>query len=539
MPSMNNQQLEAVSDNSKNILVIAGAGTGKTYVMIQRIKRLVNEGVDPSSILALTFTNAAAFEMRERYRRLEDLLNSNAFPEFKTFHAFCYGLINSNREILNKIGYANVPNIVEEVDIKRIKNSIKLKYNIKLNESQLNNPDKLNPKDKLSYDIYEKSVNLELSKQNVITFDMLIQRVCNLFIQNDSLISEYIDKYKYIFIDEFQDTDPLQWKFAQCFKDSNLFVVGDALQSIYSFRNADSSIIKGLSDNPDWKVIKLFENYRSTDKIVDFANMHSKYADSKYRIELHSQTKSIQEVLVSFNMRENRYTEYSPSLLSNAAQYCISNKGSSAILVRTNQEVSWIDTYLTSQNVPHSLNAVNKDAVNTLKSCLDSTYLINWCASFLRSDKYADFIRIEALKSSPDEDKMAKLNRFIQCFGGNPIISEHVNKIFQIRNVLKSDELPFVKCNSILGILSIKNISVDTSATTPAEIVNYLISEVSKKAESNIYVGTIHSSKGLEYETVVLLGVDGPSFKLDSEENKNLYYVGITRARSNLMVSIG
>ena len=216
MSNMNDQQLEAVMSSASKILVLAGAGTGKTYVMINRIKRLVDEGADPVSILALTFTNAAAFEMKERYHKFQED-KSKGCPEFKTFHAFCYSLLVKDIAVRKALGYSTIPSIVDESTMKRTIKEVKQQCNITLSDKQLEHPDTVPNSKKFEYEMFHKAMKQRLLKDSIITFDMLADSVCSLFIKNDPLIQTYIDQYKYIFIDEFQDTDPLQWKFAQCF----------------------------------------------------------------------------------------------------------------------------------------------------------------------------------------------------------------------------------------------------------------------------------------------------------------------------------
>lgn len=535
MVSMNSQQQEAVYSNSDRILVLAGAGTGKTFVMINRIKRLVDEGVDPPSILALTFTNAAAFEMGERFRRLQEFDSCISIPEFRTFHSFCYSLIAKDRDIRKHLGYLQVPSIIDEPTMKRIQSEVKHSCKIKLSDKLISDPSNLNPKQQYEYDLYYKALDRRIKQDSVITFDMLAKFVCNLFIEDNPIVQKYVDRYKYIFIDEFQDTDPLQWSFAKCFKDSSIFIVGDALQSIYGFRNADSSIIKSLAYDKDWTVIKLFENYRSTEEIVATANHNSRYAEDKYRVSLHAQT-SGPPVQFKQDLRCDRRSPYPDSIKSQVASFCTEHDGTSAILLRTNAEVSEIDNYLTDNKIDHSLGKPNTDAIHILNGVTDSSYLINWCATHLNSDNYIDFLRIESIESKEEDTAVDRLNRFINHFGNNAKIAEYMNKAFKIREILLSKELTQLKCHDILELLDIKDVIVDTDAGNPVEILGYLKSVVTQKKDSELYVGTIHSSKGLEYNNVVLLGVDGPSFRLSNEENKNLYYVGITRARTNLMV---
>ena len=536
---LNKAQQKVIDSNHNRILVLAGAGTGKTYVMIEKIKSIIDSGADPSSILALTFTNAAAFEMKDRFQKSN---NKSTSPNFCTFHAFCYRLLASDVLIRNAIGYENVPQIVEDNELKRISREVKLECSIKLSDAMLNRSETDVPEiSKYEYKLYHKRFKQKLSRENVITFDMLAEKVCKLFIEDDPLVNAYKQQYKYVFVDEFQDTDPLQWEFVKSFKESNMLVVGDALQAIYGFRNSDSTIIKELASNDEWEVIKLYENYRSTEPIIQFANEHSEYARGEYRIELQALRPGPEVATDIKDTRSSSMSNYSESTLEIVTGYCVSHKGTSAILVRTNREVSMIADYLTSKEIPYSIGKPD-DSINILKGAGSTKYLVDWLASFLNADKYTDFLRIVSIYPTPPDGSEVnedtwKLALLLDNFGKNRRIQELTNKVFTIRKILlDKDELPFAKCNKVLEVLGIADIVVNTNAFTSAELLSYLKEEIENRKNNELYVGTIHSSKGLEYDTVALLGVNGPSFHLYSEEDHNLYYVGITRARTNLMV---
>lgn len=167
---LNREQETAVNSDAKKILVLAGAGTGKTTVMISRISGLIKTGVSASDILALTFTNAAALEMKERYRKQHP---DTSTPMFCTFHSFCYSLIIKNAELTRKLGYSKVPEIASDDDIRKIKAKCKQQCGTKLSEDKLNDKVPLNPKEKFQYDIYWKQYDKLLRQENLITFDII------------------------------------------------------------------------------------------------------------------------------------------------------------------------------------------------------------------------------------------------------------------------------------------------------------------------------------------------------------------------------
>lgn len=527
---LNDAQKQAYMTNNQHVLVLAGAGTGKTHTMIHRIHRIVSEeSVNPNSILALTFTNAAAFEMEERYMKLS---GGGECPAFHTFHAFCYSLMSENIRVRQKVGYDKLPDITDEATIKTIKRNLKTDLSISLSISKLDGDGKnLSMKDKATYDVFHKALQKKLRTLNVISFDMLIDRVCGLFRSNDESIHRYLKKFYYIFIDEFQDTDPLQWEFAKCFKDSNIFIIGDALQAIYGFRGADSSIIKSIADDNGWEVIKLYENYRSTAPIIQFANNISKCNDDSYRVEL----KAFKSGLDVVEIYENISYQFEDSTLSKIKDYCESYPGSTAVLVRTNKEVSQIRSYLADNGVECSSNDDYSDVRHILKSTFDDDYMFNWLMSSMSQEDHASVRRLLMI----DEDTKPKTDDILKL----PICPDKIRikakKVMDVQDILSSDDFEFCKCEAALKYLGIKGITVLPTGTSPQELAEYLLSELDNVETKSIYVGTVHSSKGLEYDNVCVAGVDGPNFQIRSEEDNNLYYVAVTRAKDHLLVIHG
>lgn len=505
---LNLHQKEAVESTSQRILCLAGAGTGKTQVMISRMIRLVNEGTDPKSILGLTFTNAAAGEMLNRYYKILGRITDN-HPLFQTFHAFCYSLICKDTVIRNHLGYSRSPEVIDETNFKSIKQSAKMKLGIKLSDAQLAHPDTIPPKDKFAYSAYLKEIDKQMKQRNLITFDMMSTSICNLFKEDDILIQRYKKKFQYIFVDEFQDTDRLQYEFAMSFTNSNLFFVGDALQTLYSFRNADSSIIKGLATNKDWAVFKLDENYRSTIDICEFANNMSDYADESYRIPLLGRHKG-EEVKVFHpeHLSLNRVADIAHSLLQKAGGTC-------AILCRTNGLVSELADYLEDEGIPHFTKNSKSDTEECIESIKNSEYMLNWLESSLSLEQLTKWIRDSFIMT----DVEFKLEEFERRFSAVPEVHRRLSKI-----------------NTIAEYVKVEKLDIEDAKTVENLCKHFIDDE--DNDQKGIYIGTIHSAKGLEYDSVVLPDVNSNRFKLNCEDNYNCYYVGITRAKSNLVVFI-
>lgn len=536
MSSLNAEQLAAVNCTDKKILCLAGAGTGKTYTMIERISRLVQDGVNPSSILVLTFTNAAAFEMKSRYQSKSD---SKRIPEFRTFHSFCYHVLATNSDVRSSLGYTSIPTIADENVSKRIKREAQTIAGIKSSIESLDKKEVKSKAEQLDYELMKKASSKLMKQRNTITFDDLCSRICNLFTDDSEYIQFYKNKYTYIFVDEFQDTDPVQYNFVKSFVDSFIFVVGDALQSLYAFRGADSSIIKGLSIDPEWTTIKLFKNYRSSKTICDFANNNSKYADDNFRVAIESGKGEEGEPV---DYREYSDSAFYGDISKESKEYCIEDvltrPGSTAILFRTNREVNTFQSYCDSKNITYRSGKKTADVENVLLSIGDNDYLLNWLSTYLNSESYADFLRVSTLRT---DDNPYTVSEFLKDYGRLPAISERMEVVRALRHICKDGTRAVVdRCKDILKVIGCKTESLDESkCATMKEGVDYVLDVYNGTTEdpgSDIYVGTVHSVKGLEFDNVYIFGVDGSTFKLNNEENKNIYYVAITRAKKHLVV---
>lgn len=533
MPELNKQQQEAVNCNAPKIVCLAGAGTGKTFTLIERIARIARETNRPDQILALTFTNAAAFEMRDRYKRN---FPGVITPEFRTFHSFCYSLICEDNSILKKLGYSKVPKVADEGAAKRAETKAKLQLNVKLSQGKLEGRQKLTPKEQFIYDSYRQAVKRLLVKGNTITFNTMSESICKLFTANDESIQKYKNKYKYIFVDEFQDTDPEQWEFVKSFTNSNIFVCGDALQAIYGFRGADSSIIKELSKSEEWTPIKLYQNYRSTKQICNFANNMSDYADPEYRIEIDSNKLGCNVDVTTCENIPYMQTIDKECLnkILESSQY---TEGTSAILCRTNKEVAGVANYLKSAGTSFDLNVKDNDAENIIKSVLDSNFMADWLSTYLNAEQYAEYIR----ECTVDKER-SSLKILIDSHQKNWNIGYRFKSAIVVRKIIKNKDLTIEdKARSILEVLGIKDIDIviTDEIKSAKDLLEFCLSKIQYLNQTGLYVGTVHSVKGLEYDNVYVYGPGGYSWSLKGEQEKNLYYVAITRAKNKLFIYKG
>lgn len=521
----NKAQLEAINSADRHILCLAAAGSGKTSVLVGRISHLVDTGVDPASILVLTFTNAAAQEMSERYCKMQ---SGNTKPTFGTFHSFCYRLIVRDPTIRTSLGYDAAPTLASDAQLKKIRTSCKMMLGIKLSEEKLNgDPKFLNAKDRFQYDLFQKRFDQELKKAGLITFDIMCYAVAKLFSENALPSIKWKSAYKYVFVDEFQDTDKKQWDFVRSFTDSSIFVVGDPRQAIYRFRGADSEIIKRLAEDDSWTTIKLEENYRSTEQICAAANKTHDvvWGDSKYNIKLHA-NKSGDKV-------EHRNYEMLPEsdivlkLIAGAA-----DGDSIAILCRTNREVEAMCGILGKYNIPFTSKQETDNSQQIVRAAIDPEFAIEWMSSQLKQEDYAEYIRQAAIIPDITTDRTV----FLRTVGQK--IRDLTLKVEGVASILDTDSPAKDKFELILRLLD-KDPATKCDVQTDEDIIKFFTeSKFVKNVKGSIYVGTIHSSKGLEYDRVHLMGVGSYSFRIGNldEDNLNLYYVGITRAREHLTI---
>lgn len=496
LDSLNLQQREAVLCKDKQILCIAGAGTGKTTTLISRISyetQVLNH--DPLSILCLTFTNAAANEFLARYRLQA---NSTFTPNFSTFHAFCYSVL-CQENIYKLLHYKSIPSIIDENQEKLYIDRALLLSSVKLPKHKLKVTYRPNPIENFQYIVYMKTLYKLLREDNVITFDILCYEVCKLFINDDPSIMAYKQQYKSIYVDEFQDTDTLQWQFVQSFQNSTKFLVGDENQAIYAFRGATSEFIEEIQKDPTWHAIKLEWNYRSTPSICEFANT----IISSPAFELKSCRKDAENHPVSIIQLNADYMANIEPILTDTDDL--------AVICRTNAEIAHVCQVLDSQNIRYNSKASTKELV---LCALNDEYYDNYLLSMLNEPERLRLVRGRMLNKIPATYILELKATTFKYFDNQ------------------------VKCVQALPAFTRLQQEINSATSfneTQASVDAFYRTYIEKSAE-NVYVGTIHSVKGKEFDSVIVYDVESSYFKLNSKENLNLFYVACTRAKNNLII---
>lgn len=523
---LNAEQQRAVNSNSDRILCLASAGSGKTFAFVERIARLVSDGIDPTSILALTFTNAAAAEMKSRYESKH--LNGET-PEFRTFHAFCYSLMCKDPAIRCALGYTSAPGIASEEKEKSIIERAKAQCKITISKDKLKSRTNLSRDEQRQVELYDKAVHRLMLMENIITFDLLNSQVAELFAQNHQATQPYKSQYKHIAVDECQDVDPIQIKFLNSFPNTNFFLVGDVFQNIYQFRGTSNEFIKALANAPDWEKIRLFTNYRSTNQICEYANKFSAtYADESYFIEMQG-TRDGEKVHKRLVDPPIGYSPINSKSLDDVTREYANLDGTSAILCRTNKEVAAVASYLKMHDIDFTSNYDSK--FQQLLSCaVSESYALGYLSSHLTEDKYGEYVRLSAQLKNPD------LRWFLDMYGHLPAIKEDYGMIEDLRRIsVMPGDMQF-KLAAITQTFKVTGIAPSDQDYFGKEFLNYLYKSSSEIKSSGLYVGTIHSVKGLEYDNVFVMNVGSYNFKLNNEDMKNLFYVAITRAKNRLYV---
>lgn len=515
-------QQKIICSDAKDMVIKAGAGSGKTSTMLERIKYLTSEkDVDPKSIIVLTFTNVAANHMRLRYS--EGCDESCDSPYFGTFHAFCYKILSENLDAAEALGYSDTPYISNGIEMRIIKNDILNSIGSKLSFKQLSNPERLKGKSRLEYDHYIKLFDRYIKRNVMIDFDTLSREVCRLFIEDSDVVADIKNKCAYLFVDEFQDTDDVQFAFVQSMQNSNRCLFGDPMQNIYGFRGCTNEPMKNLLEDDSWESFEMPIDYRSTYEICSYVNdSSSTFYSRRFGVDLISCRSGA-------NVREFKY-ESIYDMYKMLIRYVKikGEEGSVACLFRTNKEVSECAEMMKANDIAFSSSFSDDYAYNIIMSCKYKKHRSAWLQAKLSKQDYEKYSMIKrSTGSDPIETKEYR-------FGS---IESVVSDIDDMSRIVAAGDIPNLRSHLNLKF----SISVQDESCESVDSVLYAAAYEStrKRTDENVFIGTVHSSKGLEFDSVAVLGPKGPTFKLDCEDNQNLFYTACTRAKDNLIVFYG
>ncbi|MCI8748347.1 MAG: UvrD-helicase domain-containing protein [Lachnospiraceae bacterium] len=619
LEGLNPEQEEAVKHFKGPLLILAGAGSGKTRVLTHRIAYLINEyRVNPWNILAVTFTNKAAGEMRERVNAIV----SGKDPQdiwVSTFHSLCVRIL---RRHIEDIGYTRSFTIYDSDDQKTLMREIikflnldPKKYKeraflsvISSAKDELVTPEQyeLKAMGDFNKEIYARAYreyDKRLKDANALDFDDLITKTIQLFKESPDVLCRYQNRFKYIMVDEYQDTNTAQFRLINILANTagddgsvehNLCVVGDDDQSIYKFRGANiHNILNFEQSYPGTRVIKLEENYRSTQNILNAAN--AVIQNNSIRKDKALWTQKEEGDLIYFNRFTNEYEEASE--VADAISYAVSSGQASykdfAILYRTNAQSRIFEEKLVTGNIPYKIiGAVNfyqrkeiKDLLaylRTIENGMDdisvkriinvpkrgiglttidriTMYGVNQGISFyeaLKRYEYIDGINRGAAKLQSFVSLIESFKRHLAEEDSTltGLLNEIIEETGYIRLLEEEDtEESLGRIENIVELLN-KIAAYEESCTDKPTLSGFLeevalVADIDNVNESNdlVLLMTLHSAKGLEFPYVYIVGMEDGIFPgygalisdepEEMEEERRLCYVGITRAKEKLSLS--
>lgn len=606
LEGLNDRQKEAVLHTGGPLLIMAGAGSGKTRVVTHKIAYLIEElGVFPGNILAITFTNKAANEMKERVSKL---LNTDVESMWiGTFHSICVRIL---RRDIDKIGYDRsfsiydrddqitlIRECIKEVDVDKsmFKESSVLARISSLKDQQVdpeayiieNYGDYRERKIGELYQLYQK----KLKQYNALDFDDLLIKAVELLRENKAILSYYQEKFKYVFVDEYQDTNRIQYQLVKLLsaRHRNICVVGDSDQSIYSWRGADiTNILDFEKDYKGARVIYLEQNYRSTKNILRVANEVIKYNENKYPKNLWTDKEEGERVLYERLADSDEEANFVAGRINQllAEGYKLSDI---AILYRTNAQSRTFEEAFLREGLPYKIvgglkfydRKEVKDIIAYLKvleNPNDNISLKRIINTPKRGIGNATIEKIEQYSAERDQSIYASILRVEDIGGLSTRIKNSIRSFMDMMNTLLAKKeimglKDFIeevisssgyiqdleKENTVEAKTRIENIMEFISVALKFEEQNEaadleeflasiaLLSDLDKTEDDTnlITMMTVHSAKGLEFPVVFLVGMEDGLFPIaraleseeELEEERRLCYVAVTRAEEVLYIT--
>ncbi len=615
MKKLNSKQKEAAESLKGAVLVLAGAGSGKTTVLTERIINLILNGVMPQNILAITFTNKAAGEMRERIQKAIEKHPKISFPvyerEFKpfisTFHSLGVYILRDNYE---RLGISRYFSIYDKNDSKKILKSVLEKMNYDLKEwdpgnilsviskskSDFIDIDNFfdfrdeNPYNKTIFQVWAEYEKIK-EKEKALDFDDLILKSLKLLISDREVREHYLRKWTHLHIDEYQDTNKIQNTFVSILTNpdsNNIFVVGDDDQSIYGWRGSEVENILNF-EKKFKKVKKIFleENYRSTKNIIEASNSVIDKNNNRYPKKLYSNKEEGEKIVIYNAFNEKDEAEFVAEEISGILKEWKrdgggKNENDIAILYRSNFQSRILEEFLLKKGISYRVLGVKffdraevKDIISYLRFALNKKSMTDLKRIINNPRRGIGKVSVLKIISSLDNDKEIILPAKIQkAYNDFLKIIEEINFFIEKENNKKvSDLIEFIikisgfekkftenknqddleKLSNIYELVSFAEKYNDFNNLKEA-VENFLeeISLISdqdsndnSKENPAVRLMTIHASKGLEFETVFLTGAeerffspidveDKNEYEKKSEEERRLFYVAMTRAKTKL-----
>lgn len=596
---LNDSQKKAVLQTDGPLLIVAGAGAGKTKTVVHRIGHMISKGVNPENILAVTFTNKAAKEMKERaISLLEENSNTQKgrVPFVSTFHALGvfllrkFGAYDSKIKNFTILDDSDTNSLIKEsmkyfgIDPKMhepraIKSTISRSVNALLTSDDLSKSS--NPKHRIAGQIWGKYKELKI-KQKSLDFDDLLFETFKLLNKDKEALNWCNENWKYIHVDEYQDTNEIQYRIAKSLAgdNKNICVVGDSDQSIYSWRGANiKNILEFEKDYPDAVVVLLEENYRSTKNVIAVAN--EVINKNTFRTPKNLFTNNQEGELISLygGYDENDEADF-------VVERCIEqmdkgvNPSDIAVLFRTNFQSRILEEAFIRHGIPYQMLGTRfferkevKDILSYIKASLNPDNILDIKRVINTPTRGIGKVTIEKIFSAPDVYTAINTDQYLS---GKALVT--TKKFFSILERIKefsllnsvsetirytiteSGMLNSLKDDGVDGQERLENLeelvslSIKYDHLETQEGLEKLIEDATLMSDQDnlekahgVKLMTIHASKGLEFKVVFVVGLEYGLFpyekngeKLtgsDAEEERRLMYVALTRAREKLYLS--
>ncbi len=556
LKDLNEEQKKAVLNSDGPMIILAGAGSGKTRVLTYKVIYLIQEKkINPQNILMVTFTNKAATEMKERIQKLSDNPDK---PLIGTFHSLCARILRIEGKY---IGFSEKFTIYDSSDsVDAIKEAMKRAnistkdfkpYSVQSTISQaknqlINQLEYLN----LARGYFQENVakiypfyQIILKENNALDFDDLILKTIELFNKNPEVLKKYQDKFQYILVDEYQDTNQAQYMLTKMLskKWKNICVVGDFSQSIYSFRGANfQNLITFNKDFANVKTFHLSQNYRSTQTILDSAYGVISKNTSHPVLKLWTENKGGEKIILYEANNEHNEAEYIISQIINLGI----NPSEVAVLYRTNAQSRVVEEVFLHHGVPYSL--VGGTRFYERKEVKD---ILAYLRVIDNEKDNVSFRRIEKIGKT----RLKKFMEFTENLDKeNMQTIEIMDKVIEAVDYLSlydpKDEQDMGRLENIkeLRSVAIEFPDLSTFLENVSLVEQEQLSELAKKDKKNaVTLMTLHSAKGLEFPHVFMIGMEEGIFphsrslmeKDELEEERRLCYVGITRAKERLFMT--
>ena len=604
LETLNPQQRAAVEQTEGPLLVLAGAGSGKTRVLTCRVAYLMEKGVPPWKILAITFTNKAAREMVERVDNLAGEAAKDAWVS--TFHSCCARIL---RRDIEKLGYKREFAIYDEDDkmsvIKGVLKALQLgdkefppkaiKAAISDAKNRMLTPTEWlkdagdnfrNRKIKEAYEKYEHT----LRSNNALDFDDLLIKTLELLSEHPPVLEYYQNKFDYVLVDEYQDTNIAQYQFVRLMTGNkrNLCVVGDDDQSIYGWRGADiRNILEFEKDFPDCRVIKLEQNYRSTGNILDAANQVIAHNSGRKEKMLWTQADSGDKVGLYHALDERDEAAFS-ALMSKKLISQGTRPGEIAVLYRTNAQSRVLEEAFIRANVPNRIYGGQrfydrkevKDLIAYMRALVNPDDDVSVRRIINEPKRGIGESTIETLAAHAETNDVSLMSAVLDCEGAGlsaraeKLVSAFSQLMIELTEDMYTLEITdfttaliektgYVKAleaskteeniNRIENIKELEGAVAEYQKLNPEGTLSDFLENVAlltdvdnlNQTSGAVTLMTLHSAKGLEFDAVFLVGMEEGVFPLNRalfdeealEEERRLAYVGITRAKKKLYVS--